>query len=103
MNHSFLDIPWRFWGALCVIIGIVYTLLWPRPGKGVERSSWHHLIIRWFHGIVWFLLAAACFVRTNPENNTLSNELALLGLLFYLIFIGTLIYERSQLRRKKNT
>ncbi|HKJ32580.1 MAG TPA: hypothetical protein VKA34_12170 [Balneolales bacterium] len=102
MNHPFLDIPWTFWGALCVIIGMVYTLLWPRAVKGVQRSRLQHLVIRWFHSIVWYLLAAACFIRTNPENNTLSNKLALLGLLFYLIFIGTLIYERYQLRKNKN-
>lgn len=94
MHNQFLDIPWTIWGTLCIVIGIIYTILWPRAGKKVKRTSLQYFVIRWFHGIVWFLLGISCFLRTDKNDIGISNGLALLALLMYLFFIGTLIRER---------
>lgn len=99
---TFLGFSWYLWGSLCLIIAAIYTVLWPRAKQGVERSLWRHIVLRWFHALVWLLLALSCFLRPTalPGSRTISNVLAVLALLAYFTFMGTLMTDVRYQRPK---
>ena len=95
MTDSILGIPLTTWGIVCFGVAVVYFFVWPKP-KGADqppRSPRVHFVLRWFHSLVWLLLAAACFLWAGGSSG-LANVLALLALALYLIFVVTLLAER---------
>lgn len=104
MGTTFFGISWYLWGGLCLVIALIYTALWPRPRKGTQRPFWRHVVLRWFHALVWLLLALACFARPLLPTGALwlSNMLAVLALLAYVTFIGVLIKDLSYQRPKQS-
>jgi hypothetical protein len=99
MSTAFFGIPWSFWGSLCVVVAAIYTVVWPRPKAAVTpaRSLWRHVILRWFHPLVWVLLALSCFIRPSQwlGGSATANGLALLALLVYGIFLVTVLSDRT--------
>ena len=102
MNSLFLWLPWTLWGCLGLIGAGVYVMLWPRPRAGSltqPRPTWRHFILRWFHALVWVLLALSCFIRGTllPGGSGVANVLTLLGLAVYLVFFMTLAVDRRSI------
>ncbi len=102
MGTTFLGFSWYVWGSLCLIIAAIYTVLWPRSRQGVERSLWRYIVLRWFHALVWLLLAASCFLRPAllPGGRIIPNVLAILALVAYFTFMGTLMSDFKYQRPK---
>jgi hypothetical protein len=93
MNTPFLGVPWFAWGLLCFVVAVIFTVIWPcgkRPGKARALQS---LILRWFHALVWVLLAVSFLLREGKVlgGSATANVLALLALFVYLIFMGTVL------------
>ncbi len=84
MDTSFLGVPWFVWGLLCLAS-------WKTSGQGERRLQ--YLILRWYHALVWVLLAVSFFLRSGKVlgGSATANVLALLALGVYLIFMGTLL------------
>ncbi len=103
MNSTFLGLPWSLWGVLCLLVAGVYLIVWPgrkpRP-MAPPRPLWRHVILRWFHALVWVLLALSCFLRANqfPRGLATADVTASVALLLYVVFASTLVIERG-LRR----
>lgn len=93
--------PWAVWAVLFLVIGIVNTVLWPRPknNRG-PYSPWQYLILRWFHGLVWILLAISCVIRPLAVlgGGATANMLAALALGVYVVFMGTLLSSGASRR-----
>jgi hypothetical protein len=103
MDTTFLGLPWFVWGLLSLVVAAVYAAAWPRrKSAGIlpARPVWRHVVLRWFHPLVWVQLAVSCFVRPSQAfgGSATANVLALLALATYAIFVGTLLFERM-LRR----
>jgi drug/metabolite transporter (DMT)-like permease len=103
MTGTFLGVPWLVWGGVCLVIAAIYVVVWPRPktsGLGTSRPAWRHLVLRWFHPLVWVLLAISCFIRpiVGRDDSSLANGIALLALVVYAIFMGTLALDRTARR-----
>ncbi len=97
MSDSILGIPLTTWGVVCLGVAVVYFFFWPKPkadDQAPPRSPRVHFVLRWFHSIVWLLLAAACFLWAGG-NSMLANGLALLALALYLVFVVTLFSARK--------
>ncbi len=98
MTTALFGVPWLVWGGLCLLVAIVYTVVWPRPRRSGAlhvRPAWRHVILRWCHALVWLLLALSCFIRLSPRlGEPAANSLAGLALLVYLIFLGTWLGDR---------
>lgn len=94
--ENFFGIPWAIAAVIAIGIAILYTFLWPKP-KG-NFSRWTYLILRWAHSLVWWLLALTCigFSGLLPLNENFTGFIAWSALVVYFIFLGTLIYNRSQ-------
>ncbi len=102
MASPLFGMPWPVLGGLCLVVAAVYTVVWPRPRDPTARArpTWRHLILRWGHALVWFLLALSCFVRPAPSlgGPATGNVLALLALVAYVIFLATVVVDRAARR-----
>lgn len=94
--------PWPVWVILCLVIGIVNTVLWPRPknSSGPAYSTWQYFVLRWFHGLVWVLLAISFVIRPIAAlgGSASANMLALFALGVYVVFLGTLFLSGASRR-----
>lgn len=70
-------------------LAAVWVVVWPkhRAPTGVR-----FIIVRWFHALTWLLLAIAALVAGFDilGGVSLAKPIALLSLLVYLVFMGTL-------------
>jgi hypothetical protein len=101
LSDGLLGAPWLAWGGVCLVVAVVYSVVWPRPKQPVSmRPLWRHLVLRWAHALVWLLLAGSCFLRMPdwPGSVSVANALAPLALLVYASFLATLAVDRIQRR-----
>jgi hypothetical protein len=92
MNARFLGIPMVIWGGLALIVAVIFTVVWPSNKVPASLGGARYLILRWFHALVWILLALSFFVRESPlfGGTGTANILALAALILYLNFMATL-------------
>jgi drug/metabolite transporter (DMT)-like permease len=97
MNSTFWGQPVEMWVGLCLAVAAFYTILWPRPMPGEQRSPWTGFLLRWGHALVWALLAAALlayrYIGLLP-----AQVLGLAGLILYVLFMATLLRRRPKPR-----
>jgi|WetSurMetagenome_2_1015567.scaffolds.fasta_scaffold1192598_2 hypothetical protein len=105
--NFFTDLPLYIWGAVCLGIALVYTIIWPKPARDrtVPRPRWMHLILRWANPAVWVLVGISCFLRALWPGlpMVIPNVAALAGLVLYVVFIAGYIADRLAVQREKNT
>ena len=96
MTPSFLSIPFYIWALLCLVVAGIYAVVWPRPKDGQRRAMWQYLVLRWFHSLVWILLAVACLMWAGwlPGNDELAQRFAFVALPVYGVFMIVLQMER---------
>jgi hypothetical protein len=95
---TLFGLPWYIWGLLCLVVAVVYLVAWPRPSRkssAPARPPWRQFVLRWFHSLVWLLLALACFVQAGQiaGGGAVGGTLAVLAVVFYLVFIGALLAD----------
>jgi hypothetical protein len=100
---TLFGLPWYVWGLLCLVVAAIYLVVWPRPSRksaALVRPSWRQFVLRWFHSLVWALLALSCFVQASQiaGSGAVGGGLAILAGLLYLIFIGALVAD-ARIRR----
>ena len=99
MDTTFLGLPWTVYGVLALAVAAIYLVvgLRPRTARGASRPAWRGFVLRWFHALIWVLLALSCFIRAAllPGGTIAANVSALLALLLYVIFLGTLVVDRQ--------
>ncbi len=93
-----LGVPWNLWGLLALLAAGVHAVVWPRSRTGGSTQGhpvWRHLVLRWFHALVWALLALSCFVRAGflPGGSRAANVAALLAPVAYAAFLVALTIE----------
>ncbi len=96
MEDGFLGISWLAGGLLCLLVAAIYVVVWPRSLVAAAHSSWNRVVLRWFHALVWVLLAGSFYVRGEyvSGGRGVANLLALSALVSYAIFMVTLIRAR---------
>jgi uncharacterized membrane protein YkvA (DUF1232 family) len=108
MENTLFSIPLFTLGLVCLALAVLWYFVWPKdntpePLKQVPgyrpRPAWMHDVLRWFHTLVWMLLAAAVLFA-DAEQPTLVSACALLAGVFYVVFVVTLIKDRQ--RQKAN-
>lgn len=64
LGNTLLGIPLVFWGIGCLAVAVAYYRIWPQPSpkRSQQRTQWQHIVLRYFHSLVWILLAAGCFL-----------------------------------------
>jgi hypothetical protein len=88
-----LGLDWWIWGALCLGVGALNTVFYPRDAVW-KAGPVAALVIRWVHPLVWLLPAVSFFVRSAPGNEGVANWIAAIAGFFYLGFALTLARAR---------
>lgn len=100
---AFLGVSLLIWGCLCLVVALLYLFLSPHLIRGRQSSyaKWRFLVLRWFHSLVWLLLALSCFLWGEHLSGgaVLANVLALIALAIYLVFIVAFIVDRKAQNR----
>ncbi len=87
MSSGFLNLPWFLWAGLALVIAVIYSFIWPKK-SATETNRLRFFIVRWGHGLTWFLLSLNFLLRgISPALDGAANILALAGALFYALFI----------------
>jgi hypothetical protein len=89
------DVQWTLWGLQALLDAGVHVVVWPRShsdGSARCRPTWRHFVLRWFHALVWALLALSCFVQAGllPGGWRAANVAVLLALAAYAAFLVAL-------------
>jgi hypothetical protein len=92
MNVTFLGTPFLVWGGVCFVLSIIWVRFWPSDrAAGVDAIR--RFILRWFHALVWLLLAVAAWVAASggAGGAATARIVAFLALITYLVFMFTLL------------
>jgi hypothetical protein len=97
LGNTLFGIPLVFWGVGCLGVAFAYYRLWPQPSpkRTVPRTSSQHIVLRYFHALVWLLLAAGCFLA-GSYLTTLGLWLAAAALPVYIVFLVMLVQDRNR-------
>jgi hypothetical protein len=100
---TLFGLPWYVWGLLCLMVAAIYLVVWPRPARksgAPARPLWRQFVLRWFHSLVWALLALSCFVQASQiaGSRAVGGALAVLAGVMYLVFMGALVAD-ARMRR----
>lgn len=87
MIRGFLNLPWLFWAALALSVGVIYSFVWPHKAV-TATTGFRFLVLRWGHALTWILLSVNFLLRgLSPSLNGAANIVALAGGLMYASFM----------------
>ena len=96
LGNTLLGVPLVFWGIGCLAVAVAYYRIWPQPSpkRSQRRTQWQHIVLRYFHSLVWILLAAGCFLAGAGFNIGL--WVAALALPVYIYFLVMMVQDRNR-------
>ena len=96
MDNTLFGIPLSIWGLVCLGIAAVYFVIWPKPNpkRTRLRQSWPQIVLRYFHALVWVLLALACFI-VGFDMGLLAWSVAMGGFAVYIYFMVVFVKDRN--------
>lgn len=91
MGEQLFGVPLIVWGAICLSLAVLWTVMWP-SAKAAHVKGVRLIVLRWFHALVWLLLALAAFAAAFNVTGAIvvASVLALLSIVVYFVFMGTL-------------
>ena len=95
MQNTLMGIPVEIVASICFAIAAAYVIFWPRPPRTATepRTTWQHLVLRWFHAGTWALLGIAA-LAIKYINGPAAQAFGLLGLACYLVFMFVFVREK---------
>jgi hypothetical protein len=82
------------WVAIALLVALMWAWYWPADRlRGATPGSFRYIVLRWFHSLVWVLLAISFLLRAiwGSAVTPITNITALSALLVYLVFMTTLL------------
>lgn len=88
-EEKFLGIPSLIWAGLALIVAVLYAFVIPNSKITPEMTGLQLIVLRWFHPLVWLCLTIMFLMRSKllPGGVALANNIGLLGLGLYIIFM----------------
>lgn len=101
MRLGWFGIPWYGYAIGCLVVAISYMIFILEPTKGYNWSAqpvWRFIILKWFHSLVWVLLATACLLMQwkGEQGTTLAKSISLMSLLIYLLYLLFFFIEKGK-------
>jgi cbb3-type cytochrome oxidase subunit 1 len=90
---GFLNTAWWIWGILALGVALMFVVFVPRSEKVRALHGMTFVIVRWFHSLVWVLLAVSFFLRAT-ENETavsLANPTSMAAGVVYVLYLVTMV------------
>jgi uncharacterized membrane protein len=106
MDGTLFGIPYFTLGLVCLGLAVVWYYVWPKdrtpePFKTLPeykpRPAWIQSVLRWFHALVWAMLAAM-FWFLDAGQTPLAAFSALIAGIMYVTFVVALVKDGQ--RRK---
>lgn len=96
-GSTLFGIPLAFWGIGCLAVAVTYYRIWPQPSpkRTQKRAPWQHVVLRYFHMLVWVLLALGCFLA-GYGFAAIGLWLAAAALPVYIVFLVMLVQDRNR-------
>jgi hypothetical protein len=101
MEQTFLGVRYLIWAVVCVLIAVVYALVWPRPKSpehAKSRGPIARVVLRWFHSLTWSFLAGACIVG-DAMGSGAGDWLALAALATYFFFLAVFLVDHAKQKK----
>lgn len=91
-------VPKQIWLIICLGIAAVYYVVWPKDAAPANRHDLRYIILRWFHSLVWLLLALSAGIRMTrlPSKNRVARVFEMLAASTYIAFLVALITANRQ-------
>lgn len=85
------DNLWPVLGVGALVVAGIFMVFVPGAEKVNALDGLRFVIARWFHSLVWVLLAASFFMRGTAHETMRewANPVAMLGGLAYVVYIVT--------------
>jgi hypothetical protein len=86
---GFLGLSWYVWGMLGFVLAGIFAFSAPREQGAMSTTKF--IIVRWFHSLVWALLALSFCLRglDNMALSPLADSVALAGGVVYVVYLVT--------------
>jgi hypothetical protein len=96
MSATLLGVPLAFWSVVCFSIAAAYYFFWPQPSpkRLTPRTRGQHIVLRYFHALVWVLLGVGCLLGWFGLGD-LGRWVALLAIPAYAIFLVYVVRDRN--------
>ena len=96
MGNTLLGAPLIFWAIVCFSIAVAYYFFWPKPSprRLTPRTTGQHIVLRYFHALVWVLLGLGCLLG-GMSSGELGRWVALAGIPVYAIFLYYVVRDRN--------
>ena len=80
-------LSWYVWGVIGLVVAGIFFFIAPNEQGAMSRRK--YIIVRWFHGLVWVLLAVSFFLRGtgNSMASSVADITAVLGGIVYLVYL----------------
>lgn len=93
MTPGFLNIPMYGWTAVALVIAAIFAVFVPSADKVMALEGSSFVIMRWFHSLVWVLLAASFFLKGTGSESVkgFSDLLAMGGGVCYAVYLITTV------------
>lgn len=90
--------PPRVWALICLLVALFYVVRWPASRAGNERRGLRYIVLRWFHALVWLVLAASVGLHAVEDERvrSLAKGLAFLALMLYAVFAVAVLAPRRR-------
>lgn len=89
MDTGFLNISWWIWGILALSVALIFAFFIPQANKVNALRGMTFIVVRWFHSLVWVLLALSFFLRATQNESavTLATPINMTAGIVYLIYL----------------
>lgn len=79
--------------VVALVIAGIFAVFVPNRDKVMAAAGWRYLVLRWFHSLVWVLLALAFFMAATGDAalQPFVSPVGMLGGITYLIYIVTIM------------
>jgi hypothetical protein len=93
---GFLGLSYYLWGIIGVLLAVVFAFIAPREQGKMSQTK--YIIVRWFHSLVWLLLALSFFLRgtENPTAIRAADIVAISGGIVYAIYFINTVRSMKQ-------
>ncbi len=88
MKPRILNVPMYGLAGVALVIAGIFAVFVPSADKVAALEGLPYIIVRWFHSLVWVLLAMSFFLRGTGKDSLrgLSNLTGMLGGLTYGVY-----------------
>ena len=93
---EFLGLSYYVWGIIGLVLAVAFAFIAPREQGDMSKTKF--IIVRWFHSLVWLLLALSFFLRGTQNATAISvaDIVAISGGVVYIVYFVTTIRSSKQ-------